>query len=257
MMQKAGENINIQSASQKLKSSIKHPVSFVLFVLIAISVIFTVVSLGFLIGYILINGIPNLTPKLFAWHYTTENASMLPALINTIWMTILALVIAIPFGIGAAIYMVEYAKKGNKIVEIVRITAETLTGIPSIVYGLFGMLFFVTTCKMGLSLLAGALTLSIMVLPVIMRTTEEALLASAGFFSRRKFWTWGRKIANRIPHRSSTGDTGNFFRNYPGDGTNRRRDRSVDLHCRNRSRDAEKYIFIDTNTGGSHVFTFQ
>ena len=136
MMQKAGENINIQSASQKLKSSIKHPVSFVFFVLIAISVIFTVVSLGFLIGYILINGIPNLTPKLFAWHYTTENASMLPALINTIWMTILALVIAIPFGIGAAIYMVEYAKKGNKIVEIVRITAETLTGIPSIVYGL-------------------------------------------------------------------------------------------------------------------------
>ena len=119
MMQKAGENINIQSASQKLKSSIKHPVSFVFFVLIAISVIFTVVSLGFLIGYILINGIPNLTPKLFAWHYTTENASMLPALINTIWMTILALVIAIPFGIGAAIYMVEYAKKGNKIVEIV------------------------------------------------------------------------------------------------------------------------------------------
>ena len=194
MMQKAGENINIQSASQKLKSSIKHPVSFVFFVLIAISVIFTVVSLGFLIGYILINGIPNLTPKLFAWHYTTENASMLPALINTIWMTILALVIAIPFGIGAAIYMVEYAKKGNKIVEIVRITAETLTGIPSIVYGLFGMLFFVTTCKMGLSLLAGALTLSIMVLPVIMRTTEEALLAVPDSFREGSFGLGAGKL---------------------------------------------------------------
>ena len=194
MMQKAGENINIQSASQKLKSSIKHPVSFVFFVLIAISVIFTVVSLGFLIGYILINGIPNLTPKLFAWHYTTENASMLPALINTIWMTILAIVIAIPFGIGAAIYMVEYAKKGNKIVEIVRITAETLTGIPSIVYGLFGMLFFVTTCKMGLSLLAGALTLSIMVLPVIMRTTEEALLAVPDSFREGSFGLGAGKL---------------------------------------------------------------
>ena len=184
MMQKAGENINIQSASQKLKSSIKHPVSFVLFVLIAISVIFTVVSLGFLIGYILINGIPNLTPKLFAWHYTTENASMLPALINTIWMTILALAIAIPFGIGAAIYMVEYAKKGNKIVEIVRITAETLTG----------MLFFVTTCKMGLSLLAGALTLAIMVLPVIMRTTEEALLAVPDSFREGSFGLGAGKL---------------------------------------------------------------
>ena len=194
MMQKAGENINIQSASQKLKSSIKHPVSFVFFVLIAISVIFTVVSLGFLIGYILINGIPNLTPQLFAWHYTTENASMLPALINTILMTILALVIAIPFGIGAAIYMVEYAKKGNKIVEVVRITAETLTGIPSIVYGLFGMLFFVKTCKMGLSLLAGALTLSIMVLPVIMRTTEEALLAVPDSFREGSFGLGAGKL---------------------------------------------------------------
>lgn len=194
MMQKAGENINIQSASQKLKSSIKHPVSFVFFVLIAISVIFTVVSLGFLIGYILINGIPNLTPKLFAWHYTTENASMLPALINTIWMTILALVIAIPFGIGAAIYMVEYAKKGNKIVEIVRITAETLTGIPSIVYGLFGMLFFVGYCKWGFSLLSGALTLAIMVLPVIMRTTEEALMAVPDSYREGSFGLGAGKL---------------------------------------------------------------
>ena len=92
-------------------------------------------------------------------------------------MTLISLLIAAPLGIFAAIYLVEYAKKGNKIVGIVRTTAETLSGIPSIVYGLFGMLFFVTTLKWGYSLLAGAFTLAIMILPLIMRTTEEALKA--------------------------------------------------------------------------------
>lgn len=102
---------------------------------------------------------------------------MLPSIINTLLLTALALIIATPLGIFSAIYMVEYAKKGNKIVNVVRITAETLSGIPSIVYGLFGMLFFVGTCKFGYSLLSGAFTVAIMVLPTIMRTTEEALLS--------------------------------------------------------------------------------
>ena len=84
---------------------------------------------------------------------------------------------AVPVGVGSAIYLVEYAPRGNRFVQMVRITAETLQGIPSIIYGLFGMLFFVTALKWGLSLMAGACTLAIMVLPVIMRTTEEALLA--------------------------------------------------------------------------------
>lgn len=169
--------MNHQSMKQKLKSCINNPVSLILFLFVACSVILTVASLGFLIGYILVNGIPNLSFRLFEWNYTSENASMMPAIINTIIMTLIALVIAIPFGVFSAIYLVEYAKKGNKIVGIIRITAETLTGIPSIVYGLFGMLFFVTTLKMGFSLIAGALTLSIMILPVVMRSTEEALLA--------------------------------------------------------------------------------
>ena len=156
---------------------LKDPLSVVLFIGMAISVIVTVASLGFLISYILINGIPHLSLRLFEWNYTTENASMMPAIINTIIMALIALGIALPFGVFSAIYLVEYAKKGNKLVGIVRITAETLTGIPSIVYGLFGMLFFVTTLKMGFSLLAGALTLAIMILPVVMRSTEEALLA--------------------------------------------------------------------------------
>ena len=128
-----------------------------------------------LLGYILIKGVPHLTPKLFAWTYTSENVSLLPSLINTIFMVILALCIAAPLGIFAAIYLVEYAKRGNKLVEIIRITAETLSGIPSIVYGLFGMLFFVKALGWELSLLSGSFTVAIMILPLIMRTTEEAL----------------------------------------------------------------------------------
>ena len=102
---------------------------------------------------------------------------MMPAIISTLIMTVLSLLIAAPLGIFAAIYLVEYAKRGNKIVNVVRITAETLSGIPSIVYGLFGMLFFVTQLKWGYSILSGAFTLAIMILPLIMRTTEEALRA--------------------------------------------------------------------------------
>ena len=119
---------------------------------------------------------------------------MLPAIINTLIITLLSLCIAGPIGIFSAIYLVEYAKKGNKLVGVVRVTAETLTGIPSIVYGLFGMLFFVTTLKCGYSLLAGALTLSIMVLPVIMRTTEEALLAVPNSFREGSFGLGAGKL---------------------------------------------------------------
>ena len=123
------------------------------------------------------HGVPYLTPELFSWTYTSDNVSMVPAMINTLSLTFLALLIAVPLGIGSAIYLVEYAKRGNKLVGVIRLTAETLTGIPSIIYGLFGMLFFVTALKWKYSMLAGACTVAIMVLPVIMRTTEEALLA--------------------------------------------------------------------------------
>ena len=140
-----------------------------------LAAVLTVLVLGFLIAYILVKGIPHLTPQLFAWEYNSENVSMLPAIINTLEITALTLLVAIPFGIGAANYLVEYASAKNRFVPIIRMTAETLTGIPSIVYGLFGMLFF--NSIVGISMLSGALSLAIMVLPVIMRTTEEALLA--------------------------------------------------------------------------------
>lgn len=149
--------------------------SIILRVLIFAAAAATFAVLLFLLAYILINGLPNIKPSLFSWEYNTENASLMPALVNTVIMTALSLVIAIPFGIFSAIFLVEYAKKGNKFVGIIRITAETLSGIPSIVYGLFGMLFFVSALKWGYSILAGAFTMSIMILPLIMRTTEEAL----------------------------------------------------------------------------------
>ncbi|WP_337934405.1 phosphate ABC transporter permease PstA [Jutongia sp.] len=161
----------------KLKTYLHHPGSLVVLLLTILSVVITVLALGSLIVYILVKGVPHLTPELFAWTYNSDNVSMLPALINTLLLTILAIVVAGPLGIFAAIYMVEYAKKGNKIVGLVRVTAETLSGIPSIVYGLFGMLFFCTALHMGYSLISGALTVAIMVLPTIMRTSEEALLA--------------------------------------------------------------------------------
>ena len=145
--------------------------------LVGLAAALTAAVLLFLIGYILVNGIPNLKPSLFAWEYNSENVSLMPALINTLLMTAFSLVIATPLGIFAAIWLVEYAHRGSKLVRLVRLTTETLQGIPSIVYGLFGMLFFVTQLHWGYSLISGAFTLAIMVLPVIMRTTEEALIA--------------------------------------------------------------------------------
>jgi phosphate transport system permease protein len=156
---------------------LKHMESIGLKMLVYTGAVFTVTILLSVTGYILIKGIPNLSLDLFAWDYNSENASLMPALINTLFMTVLTLVLAVPLGIFAAIYLAEYAKRGNKLVKLVRITAETLSGIPSIIYGLFGLLFFVTALGFGMSLIAGALTLSIMILPVIIRTTEEALLA--------------------------------------------------------------------------------
>ncbi len=137
----------------------------------------TAAVLAFLVGYILVNGVPYLTPSLFEWTYTSDNVSLMPALVSTLMMAALALVMAVPIGVGSAIYLVEYAPRGSRFVSIVRTTTETLQGIPSIIYGLFGMLFFVTALRWNLSLLSGACTLAIMVLPVVMRTTEEALIA--------------------------------------------------------------------------------
>lgn len=152
-------------------------VSALLRLLVYLGALLTTAVLLFLVGYILVNGVPYLTPSLFAWEYTSDNVSLMPALVNTLLMAALSLLMAVPVGVGSAIYLVEYAPRGSRFVAIVRTTTETLQGIPSIIYGLFGMLFFVTALHWNLSLMAGACTLAIMVLPVVMRTTEEALIA--------------------------------------------------------------------------------
>lgn len=177
-----------------MKSYLRHPGSFLLLMLVLTAAVITVAVLVFLVGYIVIRGIPYLKPSLFAWEYNSDNVSMLPAMVNTLFMTILALLFAVPFGVGAAIYLVEYAKKGNKLVSLIRVTAETLSGIPSIIYGLFGMLFFVTALKWGYSMLGGGATLAIMVLPVVMRTTEEALLCVPDTFREGSFGLGAGKL---------------------------------------------------------------
>lgn len=160
-----------------MRGYLRHPGSLLLRLLCVLSAVITGGVLLLVAGYVLCKGIPYLKPSLFAPVYNSENVSMLPALFNTIWMTLLSLAIAAPLGVGGAIYLVEYAPRKSRLVQLVRVTAETLSGIPSILYGLFGMIFFVTTLRWSYSLLSGALTLAIMVLPLILRTTEEALLA--------------------------------------------------------------------------------
>lgn len=168
--------INKVTFKQRMISYKRKPLSLVMLLLVALAALLSAAALVFIIVYVLVRGIPNLTPELFALTYDSDNVSCMPSIINTVVLTLLTLLIAVPFGVGASIYLAEYAKKGNKLVKVIRTMAETLAGIPSIVYGLFGMLLFVYTLNWGYSLLAGAFTLAIMVLPTIMRTTEEALL---------------------------------------------------------------------------------
>ena len=186
--------VNRENFADKVKSYLRHPGSMILMLLVMIAAFITFALLLFLIFYILVNGIPYIKPSLFSLHYTSENASVIPALINTVVMTLLSLLIAVPFGIFSAIFLVEYAGKGNKFIEVIRLTTETLSGIPSIVYGLFGMLFFVNTLKWGFSVLAGAFTLSIMILPLIMRQTEEALKAVPNSYREGSFGLGAGKL---------------------------------------------------------------
>lgn len=177
-----------------LKQYRKYPFSFLLKILLWLSVIVTIGVVITIVGYILFKGIPNLNMDLFAWNYNTTNVSMTPALINTFIMIVLTLLIALPIGVFSAIYLVEYAKKGSKLVKIIRMTTETLQGIPSIVFGLFGFLFFVIGLGWNYSLLSGVLTMAIMILPLIMRTTEEALIAVPDSYREGSFGLGAGKL---------------------------------------------------------------
>ncbi|MBQ9773050.1 MAG: phosphate ABC transporter permease PstA [Clostridia bacterium] len=169
--------INRITLRARMRTYKKHPLSFLILLIAALAALITVGVFLALVGHILIKGIPHLSPRLFEWEYNSENVSMMPAMINTLLTMLLTLLLAVPLGVCAAVYLVEYARRGNRLVSLIRLTAETLSGIPSIVYGLFGYLLFNVTLRFGYSILSGALTLAIMVLPTVMRTTEEALLA--------------------------------------------------------------------------------
>lgn len=171
-----------------------HPGSAVTSVLVWLAALLTIGIMAFLVGFIVINGVSHLTPELFSFTYNSDNVSLMPALVNTLIITLLALVIAVPFGIFAAVYLVEYAKKGSRLVGLIRITAETLQGIPSIIYGLFGLLFFSTAIGWGYSQLSGAMTLVIMILPLIIRTTEEALLGVPDSYREASFGLGAGKL---------------------------------------------------------------
>ena len=163
------------------------PLSIVLRLFVWLATAVTALVFLSVVGYILIKGLPNLTPSLFSFTYNSENVSLFPALINTFSITTLSLLVAVPLGVFSAVYTVEYARRGNKLVKIVRMTSETLSGIPSIVYGLFGFLFFVSALGWSYSMLAGIFTLAIMILPLIMRTTEEALQSVPDSFREGSF----------------------------------------------------------------------
>ena len=165
----------------------QYVISWILTALVRLAAALAVLTVVILIGYILVTGVPHLSWDLFAWKYTTQNQSMMPALVNTVCMTLLTLLVAVPIGVCAAIYLAEYAKRDNKLVKLVRLTAETLSGIPSIVYGLFGYVFFNVACHWSFSMLAGSMTLAIMILPLILRTTEEALLSVPDSFREGSF----------------------------------------------------------------------
>lgn len=171
------EMINKRTLGQKWQSYKKDPLSLFLLSIVSLAMFLTISGIVFIVGYILVKGIPHLNLKLFEFKYSSENVSLFPALINTVYMILLSLFLAVPIGIGASIYLTEYASSDNSFLPIIRLATETLSGIPSIIYGLFGALFFVKYVNLGLSLLSGAVTLSIMILPLIMRTTEEALLS--------------------------------------------------------------------------------
>ena len=175
-------SINRQSFSDRLRSYLKKPFSFVMFLLICLATLITAAAVVWILVYVLIQGIPNLKPELFEWRWSFDNMSMMPSLINTLVVAGLSLLIAGVIGIFAAIFMVEYAKSTNIFVKIVRVAAETLSGIPSIVFGIFGMILFTDAFGWGLTILGGSLTMAMMIMPLIMRTTEEALLAVPASF---------------------------------------------------------------------------
>lgn len=154
---------------------------------VKIATALTIIAVCAIIGYILIMGVPQIKPEMFSLEYNSDNVSFMPALINTLIVILMSVSCSSVFGIGAAIFLNEYTNKANLFVRIVALATETLSGIPSIVYGLFGLLFFVYYLQWGLSLLAGVCTMAIMTFPIIMRASQEALAAVPDLYREGSF----------------------------------------------------------------------
>ncbi len=137
--------------------------------------ILTVGILAYILLFILVRGIPNINMEFLFGEYNSDSLSAFSSIVTTVEMIVISLIIAVPVGVFCAIYLHEYAKRGNKAVKVIRLAVDTLAGIPSIVYGLFGMIFFVNILGLRASVLSGVLTISIMILPVIISSSEEAI----------------------------------------------------------------------------------
>lgn len=143
--------------------------------LVWFSGLFTLGMLVFIVAYILWQGIPAMNLEMFSWNYTTSNVSMMPAIISTLIIIGISLLMAGPIGVFTGFYLVEYADQNNKLLPVIRLATDTLAAVPSIVYGLFGLLLFVYELQWGYSHWAGIFTVTIMILPIIISSTEEAL----------------------------------------------------------------------------------
>ena len=231
----------------------RDPYSFFLFAAVWFAALLAMLAFAFVIGYILLKGVVHLSPSLFAWKYTSENVSLVPALINTLWITALSLFVATPIGIGAAVYLSEYARRGNRLVSVVRVTAETLSGIPSIVYGLFGALFFVKFIGLGLSLLSGALTLAVMVLPLVLRTAEEALRAVPDSYREGSFGLGAGRLRTVFCVVLPSAGSGYPLGHFVGHGTHRRGISGAHLHGRDGCKGGGKPAGLRPDAVGAYV----
>jgi len=134
-------------------------------------------ALAAVIIFILIRGLPHVSMQLLFGDYRSKNPTIKPALVGTLYLVLISIAISAPIGIGSAIFLTEYTNSKSRMIRVIRIAVETLAGIPSIVYGIFGYLVFVVALGFGYSLIGGGITLAVMILPVIVRSTEESLLA--------------------------------------------------------------------------------
>ena len=184
----------IRSAAQARVFARRRAEGLLLRTLVTAAAGITLLCFAGVVGYTLLRGIPYLNGAMFSLDYNSTNMSVLPSILSTLMIVMVGLLIAAPIGIFGAVYLVEYAPRGSRLAELFRLTTETLSGIPSIVYGLFGMLFFVFALGWDYSILAGGFTVGIMVLPTIIRSTEEALKAVPDSYREASFGLGAGKV---------------------------------------------------------------